>query len=224
MELKMEHDSLKDIIVKIEKQMTFLMEPLFTSISAPDPDWYLNSVLNVDWDAYAEGYKKAGDTLVQYVVDNNRDQDFLVYPIVFMYRQYLELRLKELLLVSSNLYDQDIVIPKDHNILSLWRKVRLNIEQTWPDSQAGNHNDEIEERIKELYSIDPGSYAFRYPEDTKGEPSLAGIEHINLKRLRNVIQAISNVLDGSSLGMGVHLDAKYEMIAEYQNEMFGYYS
>ncbi len=214
--------SIDDIRSEIEEQMKFLKEPLFTSISTPNPDWYLNACLNVDWDIYAEGYKKAGDHLVQYVVDSNCDQDFLIYPVVFLYRQYLELRLKELLLVSSKLYDQEVNVPKDHDLLSLWRRVRPNIEKTFPDSQKEGYYERIEDRIKELCGVDLGSYAFRYPEDTKGRPTLAGIDRINLKWLKNVVQSISIVLDGSSIGMGEHLSVKYEMMSEYQDEMFGY--
>lgn len=218
----MEHKSIQEIRDDIEAQMKFLKEPLFTSIAAPDPDCYLNACLHVNWDIYAEGYKKGGDILVQHVIDNNWDQDFLVYPIVFLYRQYLELRLKELIHVSSRLLDQNVDIPRDHNLLSLWRKVSPNIEQVWSDSETKKHLEAIEDRLKELCNIDPGSYAFRYPEDTKGTPTLVGMQHINLRRLKDVVQAISNVLDGSSIGMGEYLNAKHEMMAEYRAEMSGY--
>jgi len=218
----MEQKGIQEIRDDIEAQMKFLGKPLFTSIAAPDPDWYLNACLDVDWDVYAEGYKKGGDILVQYVIDNDWDQDFLVYPIVFLYRQYLELRLKELIHVSSRLLDQNIDIPRDHNLVLLWSKVSPNIEQVWPDSQTKRHLAAIKDRLEELCSIDPRSYAFRYPEDTKGAPTLAGMEHINLRRLKDVVQAISNVLDGSSLGMGEYLNAKHEMMAEYQAEMAQY--
>lgn len=215
----MEHKSIEEIRDEIEAQIARMREPLFTSKAAPDPDWYLNAWLQVGWDTYAQGYKRAGDILVQYVIDNNWDQDFLVYPIVFLYRQYLELRLKELILVSSRLLDQEVRIPKEHNLLSLWKKARPNIEDVWPDSQTEGHLDALEDRLKELCDIDSGSYAFRYPEDVKGARALTGMLYINLKQLRDVIQGISNVLDGSSTGIGEYLNAKHEMMAEYQAEM-----
>jgi len=218
----MEEKNIQEIRNDIEAQMKFLRKPLFTSIAAPDPDWHLNAGLHVDWDVYAEGYKKGGDILVQYVIDNNWDQDFLVYPIVFLYRQYLELRLKELIHVSSRLLDQNIDIPRDHNLLSLWSKVSPNIEQVWSDSQTKRHLEAIKDKLTELCSIDPRSYAFRYPEDTNGIPTLTGMGYINLKRLKDVVQAISNVLDGSSLGMGEYLNAKHEMMTEYRTEMAQY--
>lgn len=218
----MEYKSVEEIRDEIEAQTARVREPLFTSKAAPEPDWYLNACLHVtpeNWDVYALGYKLAGDTLVQYVIDNDRDQDFLVYPIAFLYRQYLELRLKELILVGSRLLDQNVSIPREHNLVSLWRKARPNIEEVWPDSQTKDHLDTIEDRIKELCSIDSGSYAFRYPEDVKGTSTLPGIRHINLKQLRDVVQGISNVLDGCSMGIGEYLNVKHEMMAEYQAEM-----
>jgi len=218
----MEHKSIEEIRREIEAQMLRMKEPLFTSKAAPDSDWYLNACLHIsggDWDTYAMGYKRAGDILVQYVANNDWDQDFLVYPITFLYRQYLELRLKELILIGSALLDKDITIPKTHNLVSLWRQTRPNIEAVWPGSKTRVYLNLVEDRLKELCDLDSGSYAFRYPEDTKGEATLMGIVHINLKQLKDVIQGISSVLEGSSTGMGEHLNSKNEMMAEYRAEM-----
>lgn len=104
----MEEESIQEIRKNIEAQIARIAEPLFTSKAFPNKEWYLNAQLHVTpdkWDTYAEGYKSAGDIAVQYVVENNWYQDFLVYPIVFLYRHYLELRLKELYFVSSRLLD-----------------------------------------------------------------------------------------------------------------------
>ena len=218
----MELKSIEEIRREIDAQILRMKEPLFTSKAAPDPDWYLNACLHVsggNWDIYAMGYKRAGDILVQYVADNNWDHDFLVYPIAFLYRQYLELRLKELIFVSSRLLDQDARILKTHNLVSLWRQARPNIEAVWPDSETKGQLNAVEDRLKELCDIDSGSYAFRYPEDGKGTTTLTGMVHINLKQLRDVIQGISHILDGSSIGMGEYLNAKHEMMAEYRAEM-----
>jgi hypothetical protein len=179
----------------------------------------MNAVCGGDWDTYAMGYKMAGDVLVQYIKDNDRYQDFLVYPIAFLYRQYLELRLKELILVGSALLNKDFTIPKTHDLVSLWRQARPNMEAVWSGSETRVYLNMVEDRLKELCDLDSGSYVFRYPEDIKGEPSLTGIRYINLKQLMDVIQGISNVIDGASTGMGEHLNSKNEIMAEYRAEM-----
>ena len=218
----MESRSIEEMRHEADAQVLRMKEPLFASKAAPDPDWYLNACLHVgdeDWDTYAMGYKRASDILVQYVADANWDQDFLVYPIAFLYRQYLELRLKELIFVSSRLLDQDVRIPKTHDLVSLWRQARPNLEAVWPGSETHTQLDTVEDRLKELCAIDAGSYAFRYPKDTEGVATLSGLVHINLKQLRDVIQGISLVLDGSSIGMGEYLNTKREMMAEHRAEV-----
>jgi hypothetical protein len=69
-------------------------------------DWWHNACVGWSrdqWMGYAEGYKLAADLLVQHVVDTRSKQDFLVYPIVFLYRQALEVALKHLLLQGFQL-------------------------------------------------------------------------------------------------------------------------
>lgn len=211
-------DEIRD---EIKAQMDMIKEPLLTSKAYPHPDWYLNAQLHVAseiWDTYAEGYKSAGDIIVKYVIKNKCYQDFLVYPIVFLYRQYLELRLKELIRVSSWLLGQDVKVSKTHNLLALWDRARPNIEKVWPDSEAKGVLITIGDRLRELSVIDPESEAFRYPESKKGKPTLVEVEHINLKHLMDVIQGISNVLDGASTGMGELLNARHEMMGENRVE------
>src|SRR2546423_1063184 len=69
---------------------------LFTS----EGTWRDTAVLNANRDnlyLYAVGYKLAGDSLVERVIAGQKDHDSLVFPIAFAYRQYLELRLKQLI-------------------------------------------------------------------------------------------------------------------------------
>ena len=123
------------------------------------------------------------------------------------------------MLIGSELHGKDITIPTTHNLVSLWRQARLYIESVWSGSETITYLNLVEERLQEMRDIDSSSYTFRYPEDTKGEPSLTGTRYINLKQLMDVIQGISNVLDGASTGMGEHLDSKERLMAEYRAEM-----
>ncbi len=63
-------------------------------------DWYYVACLNDKRDnlgLYIVGYKEAGDILVKNIIESRSHHDSLVFPIVFMYRHYLELRLKQLI-------------------------------------------------------------------------------------------------------------------------------
>ncbi len=182
-------------------------------------DWYHNACLNYvssdrQWDWYADGYKLAGDLLVDHAMQTRYDQDILVFPIVFNYRQYLELRLKELISASGRLLDRDHSIPNDHDLLKLWRQVRPNLEAVWPEGQQ--HHEAVEEKMVEFCKFDAASFAFRYPVDTNGTPTLPDLRRVNLRQLREVMAGIATVLDGSSIGMCEYLKSKYEMEAEYR--------
>jgi hypothetical protein len=63
----------------------------------------LNSIIGRGRYAYSEGYRRGARILVQYVVDHAMDQDFLVYPIIFLYRHHVELVLKDILLRAPSL-------------------------------------------------------------------------------------------------------------------------
>jgi hypothetical protein len=187
-------------------------------------DWQHNACvgymdIDMSWDAYAEGFKTAADQIVEDILENRVGPiDVLVYPVVFLYRQYLELRLKELIIVGARLHHESADVPIKHDLLKLWALVRPRLEEVWPTESTREYNEAVEEGLRQFCDVDPGSYAFRYPVDNKGVPVLGCIDHINLRQVKDVIAGISTVLDGSSIGMGEYLDAKHEMLAEYRSE------
>src|SRR4051812_21456846 len=98
-------------------------------------DWWNNACLNYAWNGwhiYALGYKEAADTLVSHVNDRGRNQDTLVYPIVFLYRQYLELALKDLIREGRSLEDIAEPFPRSHRIDELWRVCKSLLQRIAP--------------------------------------------------------------------------------------------
>ena len=49
------------------------------------------------WSVYADGYREAADIIVARINEGHRQQDALVYPVMFLCRQYLELAIKNLI-------------------------------------------------------------------------------------------------------------------------------
>jgi hypothetical protein len=177
-------------------------------------DWWHNACLNfngIDINAYAIGYKQAADFLVERVSQDRSNQDTLVYPIAFLYRQYLELRLKQLILIGSKLLDTPAKEEnRHHGIDKLWKQCRKILEKVHPDENT-NDFDDIEMYIVEFDRVDPSSTAFRYPADKEGNPSLEGLKHINLRNLSEAMDKIAVLLDGAALEIDVLLQDKYEM-------------
>jgi hypothetical protein len=189
-------------------------------------DWHLNACLNYipthwQWDWYADGYKAGADRLVEHVDATNSDQDILLYPVVFLYRHYLEVRLKELLLLTSYYLDEPILeIPPEHDLMKLWKLVRPRLERVWPRAE---YHDEVGDILRQFCRVDGRSIAFRYPLNKDGTPTLADIgHHINLGRVRDAIAGVATILDGSSIGLNEYINAKNEMASEYRAEAEAY--
>jgi len=178
-----------------------------------DVDWWHNACLNYlpdQWGVYADGYKRAADLLVELVGNMKRDQDILVFPIAFVYRQYIELRLKELVKNGNLLLGIGEKAPQHHKIDQLWRHARSIMEHAWPDGPVQDL-DAVEACIRQFSERDPSSTAFRYPTDKAGNPSLDGLKHVNLRNLSEVMERLASLLDGASMAISHYLDQKWEM-------------
>jgi hypothetical protein len=185
-------------------------------------DWWNNACLNFlasGWNLYAVGYKEAADVLVSYVEDRGRHQDTFVYPIVFLYRQYLELALKDFIRDARRLEDIHEPLPKTHRIDELWCLCCKLLFEIAP-GDPGGYLTEIARLVQEFSNVDPISTAFRYPEDREGAPSLPGISHINLRNVKEVIGKISIILDGASAQLDHYLSIKADMYQEFSTSEY----
>ncbi|MGH3023349.1 MAG: hypothetical protein ACRDNI_06810 [Gaiellaceae bacterium] len=184
---------------------------------ALDADWSSNACLNFmndePWFGYVRGYKLAGDLAVDHVERKRYDSDTLVYPILFNYRQYLELVLKSLIRDARLLLDERGGAPDGHNLMHLWNTAQPLLLRIEPKSR--NDLDNVGSCLAHFARLDPNSEAFRYPVDLDGNPSLPeDLFHINLSKVRNVIAN----LDGFFYAADTHISALLEFKAEAEAE------
>ncbi|MBI2412576.1 MAG: hypothetical protein HYV24_05145 [Deltaproteobacteria bacterium] len=187
-------------------------------VFTPVEDGWSNAILNFGndgWSIYAIGYQDAANILVAHIEEQEHHQDALVYPILFLYRQYLELALKGLIRNGRRLQNNREPFPQTHDIGSLWQICSQLLHEISP-------NDSVEEvrqigrLISEFCKVDPQSMAFRYPEDRKGISSLTGMPHINIRRVRDVIGRIATIIDGADAKISEHLSIKADMDSYYE--------
>jgi len=189
--------------------------PLFQS----DKDWKNNACLNFTSDpthGYVEGYKRAADLLVAHVMKKGKDQDYLVYPITFLYRQHIELRLKQIITDGRSLLDDGSGHPTHHQLDKLWPIAKEIIRKVWAESKSDPPDFKaIDHFIGEIVAVDADSTAFRYPKAKDGSNQLQGLRCINLRHLGECIDSVSEFLDGVICGISVYLEAKNEMMREF---------
>lgn len=151
-------------------------------------------------ESYIIGYKAAGDALVERVEEQYIEADTLVFPIVFCFRQYLELLLKDVLSDARVYFDVDEPAPTAHSLLVLWRPLRLLLARRWPDDASDL--DAVEAGIVQFDAVDRGSFAFRYATTPTGERSLPReLQQINLRNLAEVVERIGVFLEATATAL-----------------------
>jgi hypothetical protein len=154
-------------------------------------------------------------------VSQHGDQDFLVYPIVFNFRHYLELALKHLIIKTRQLADIPPEFDSRHDLRDLWKECRPLIEQAWADEPWDSKQlDTIGTKIDVLGAVDERSFAFRYPKDSGGASYIpADLIRFNLRYFAEQVNDLAERLDSIIEATVVHLEIKDEMEGDFRQEM-----
>lgn len=145
------------------------------------------------------GYHRGADVLVEQAESQPHERANLLYPIVFCYRQSLELRLKDLLIT----YGPDANEAPDfksHTLEQLWAKWKRVLVHF--ASNPGNIDPDtsvVESHIAEFARVDPRSFNFRFSFKTDGQPIELPIDSSDLPTLRKTIASIHNFLECTDL-------------------------
>lgn len=192
-------------------------DPLFI----PTQDWQFNACLDLlspdPLENYTIGYKEAADSLVTEILETKDMKHALIYPICFLYRQYVELRLKEIIRSGSALLHEGgrfkLGVPTWHKLDDLYKEAKKIIDRVNKvfGEQANPPDLSFVYHIITEYSrIDPLSESFRYPFDKDGGKYLKGIAHINVRHLSENIAKFGKEIDDISFSISVYLDHKRE--------------
>jgi hypothetical protein len=174
-------------------------------------DWWMNACVNWGggWLLYAFGYRNAAEALVARVAEDRGEADALVYPIVFCFRQYLELLLKDTLREARRYHGIDDSFDHQHSLLHHWRPLRPLLEERWPGHPGPL--DAVEDNLTQIDAVDRGSFAFRYAITTRGDQSLPGeLQRINLRNLKEVVERIGTFLESCGGAMRYEQEAAEE--------------
>lgn len=125
-----------------------------------------------EYQQYAKVYKDAIEVLLTHLKNSGYDHDCQILPLIFLFRHYIELELKGLILFCStidpDIENIDIVIKKarsNHGLLELLtylKSIKIRHIEIKP-------SDEFNEFIRRFNALDPNEIRFRYPETKSGD-------------------------------------------------------
>ena len=193
-----------------------------------------------EWGTIASANKEAADHLVDWLVSGARPGPMsgthLTYPVMAMYRHYLEVKLKGILLdlqtwdglakILSGESDDRTKREFNHQLLEPWKDIRkllYKIDASELDIEGVREEvdvkyDAIENRIKEFNDVDRRATSFRYPVEKSGEPTLGiPLSKGELLHVKGVVDALEFYLSGISSGVYETINEVLEALA-YQRE------
>lgn len=168
---------------------------------------------------YAYTYWESAEVLIDLACDAPGLLNVHAIPAVFLFRHFVELSLKDLILTALPLNDEPPAFVEGHKLSVLWTQLRTLIESA--DLPGANDDlDTVEEMITELETVDPGSMSFRYPVDRASKanrPLLTKeFEYFDMRVFRDQATRLANWFGGCGTQLEEYLDIKREMDREYR--------
>jgi hypothetical protein len=166
---------------------------------------------------YMDGYKTAADELVQRLLTSETAGrlDTHIFPVLFLYRQFIELELKWIFLVYS---DAEVSAKKEllrggksHDLIDLWKKAEPIILE---GATLQEDVTIVEDYIRQFHELDKGSFSFRYPINKNLEQILDNQRRINLPNLRQRMDELYHFFNG--------IDVMLSNIRDYRQDMEEY--
>jgi len=192
-------------------------------------DPWSNSCLNPTWGdpehGYTQGYWLGARLLVRHVIEAQRDQDYLAYPIIFLYRHHIELALKNVIRRAPGLIDRPQSESETkplgtHQLDSLWQDLKqiLNAitDPSWGKPDAADIEG-LDDYIRQLCELDPDSFRLRYPRSKKEVPSLVPNMNINLRHFAEMMERLASWLETLDMATYVLEENRTERKVESRN-------
>lgn len=164
---------------------------------------------------YSEGYKEAGNVLYKFCVENQYYESWILFPLVFNYRHYIELKLKELIFIGKSYLEEKREFPtNEHGLLRLWREYRNDILPKIDNSIEQSILDNMEKLIAEFNQKDSKSMKFRYPINKNDfENRSLDKPYFDLANFKNVMDKIINFFKEQEFIIQNYQSIKNELIS-----------
>ncbi|WMX58625.1 hypothetical protein [Peribacillus sp. R9-11] len=175
-------------------------------------DYYAKSVIGYEYNKselylYIQAYQEAADHLyvkaVEQVVSGKESNQKLAgtfyLPICYLYRNAIELALKDLCFVTYGYTDAlEVIYTRKHKLESIWNHIKCHYPKYLNIDIPTDHKEEIDKALKLVHEADATSSKFRYPIDknlkyyyTNNSRIHLAYDYYNLRHCLNIIEGLT---------------------------------
>jgi hypothetical protein len=171
---------------------------------------------------YSQGYLAAANLIYASINESAVLQNTLIYPMIFNYRQFLELRLKELSFIGNKYLGLDRDFKEVHFLKELWNEYKNNILSELEPNLDPALLENVERLIDEFETEDPNSMNYRFPHKKLAKGASPSTRKESLSRqtldLKNFKATIDKLIHFLDIRWEV-MDINQTMRDEYLSDM-----
>ena len=185
-----------------------------------DEDWKRNAWISkgpTPLSVMSEGYYMGGDIITQKILEEGSDQDYLVYPICYLFRHFVELKLKDIIRDARKAKGKAPEVPVGHDLNRLWTTACDLVQTLFKKGDSSeskfisDHDYESASQLIDcLHKADERSVSFRYAANKENTPYLEEFDIISISNFRDRITSLRALFQKMSGGLDYYLTLRNE--------------
>lgn len=177
---------------------------------------------SIEFYPYVKAYTDSAKFLNKLISKDETLKDYLFMPMCYLYRNAVEISLKEILFEECSFELQEalkLMNKKKHRILGLWNLIKDEIVEHANPSKGDNTAEHIYNYLNGLNNIDGAADLFRYPFGKSLNVYFRKKRKFDIDNVYNFFEELLSFFRGVN---GMMADLKAEWEAEVRSEMSYY--
>lgn len=175
---------------------------------------------------YVKAYTESAEYLYDYMSNNKDSKETLFIPMCYLYRNSIELAMKEILFEECSYNFQDairLINDKKHSILGLWNSIKSDIVKHSNAPKEDATIDNVEKYINQLHNIDGQSDKFRYPTNKYLDLHFKNARRFDIENVVKFFGELASFFSGVYMMMSAQNEWLAELKAEYKSDEYSSY-
>ncbi|HDR8127637.1 TPA: hypothetical protein QC448_002846 [Bacillus cereus] len=171
---------------------------------------------------YVKAYTESAEYLYDCMSKDRKLNWLLFIPMCYLYRNAIELAMKEILFEECSYSFQEsvkLMNDKKHSILGLWNSIKVDIIKHAQAPEEDTTLANVQKYINQLHNIDGQADKFRYPTDKFMNLHFKTSKKLDIENIVNYFGELAAFLSGVCAMVSAQNEWLAEMEAEYRADM-----